>query len=160
MNTVTLVAMLTILGLAFVQNISFSIVSRSRNRNNLKYHLIAALFSNTIWFLTFRQLIRGDMNYILFMPYCLGTMCGSLCGVKISMYIEKLLGAEADGHLKKNGEPTTADLVAYWDYLSHVPAFEQQLRFTEWLKLKPTLCSACGVNPIAPNRETCVDCSH
>lgn len=128
MNSVTWIAMLTILGLAFIQNISFSIVSRSRNRNNMKYHLIAAFFSNTIWFLTFRALIKGDMNLILFMPYCLGTMCGSLCGVKISMFIERLLGAEADGHLKKKltevtvkvintpkmpKVPTTEDLVKY-----------------------------------------------
>jgi len=101
MNPITLIAILTILGLAFIQNISFSIVSRSRNRNNMKYHLIAAFFSNTIWFLTFRALIKGDMNFILFMPYCVGTMCGSLCGVKISIFIERLLGASADGHLEK-----------------------------------------------------------
>ena len=50
-------AILTILVLAFVQNISFSIVSRSRNRDNIRYHIIAATFSNSIWFLTFRQLI-------------------------------------------------------------------------------------------------------
>jgi len=97
----TLVAMLTILGLAFVQNVSFSIVSRSRNRNYMKYHLIAAFFSNTIWFLTFRQLIKGDMNFILFIPYCIGTMFRSVFGVKISMFIERLLGASADQHLKK-----------------------------------------------------------
>lgn len=90
---------LTILGLAFIQNISFSIVSRSRNRNNLKYHLIAAGFSNTIWFLTFRMLVRGDMNFYLFLPYVVGTMTGSVFGVKISMFIERLLGASADAHL-------------------------------------------------------------
>lgn len=63
--------------------------------------MIAAFFSNTIWFLTFRELIRGDMNLVLFLPYCVGTMIGSMCGVKVSMAIEKWVGAEADGHLKK-----------------------------------------------------------
>lgn len=92
--------MLLILGLAFVQNVSFSIVSRSRNRGNVKYHIIAASCSNTIWFLTFRQLIKADMSYLLFMPYCVGTVIGSVLGVKISMFIERLLGASADGHLK------------------------------------------------------------
>lgn len=92
-------AIITILGLAFVQNVSFSIVSRSRNRNNIRYHIIAASFSNGIWFLTFRQLILADMNFILFIPYCVGTVIGSVFGVKISMLIEKLLGASADGHL-------------------------------------------------------------
>jgi uncharacterized membrane protein YfcA len=90
---------ITILFLAFLQNVSFSIVSRSRNRNNLKYHLIAATFSNTIWFLTFRELILSDMNYILFVPYCLGTVVGSVFGVKISMIIEKYLCAKSDDHI-------------------------------------------------------------
>jgi hypothetical protein len=90
-----------ILGLAFLQNIAFSIVSRSRNRDNKKYHIIAALFSNSIWFLTFRELILGDMNYILFIPYVVGTVIGSTFGMTISMKIEKLLGASADSHLKK-----------------------------------------------------------
>lgn len=96
----TILAMVTILCLAFVQNISFSIVSRSRNRNNIRYHVIAASFSNGIWFLTFRQLILADMNFILFIPYCVGTVIGSVCGVRVSMFIERLLGASADGHLK------------------------------------------------------------
>jgi len=91
---------LKILTLAYIQNISFSIVSRSRNRNNLKYHMLAACFSNTIWFLTFRELVRGDMNFLLFLPYVIGTVAGSLTGVKVSMWIEKLIRAEADGHIK------------------------------------------------------------
>ena len=93
-------AIVTILCLAFVQNVSFSIVSRSRNRDDMRYHMIAAFFSNSIWFLTFRELVRADMNFILFIPYCTGTMVGSVLGVRISMFIEKLLGASADGHLK------------------------------------------------------------
>lgn len=56
------VAILTILGLAFVQNVSFSVVSRSRNRNNMRYHMIAAFFSNSIWFLTFRELVRAELT--------------------------------------------------------------------------------------------------
>jgi hypothetical protein len=96
-----------ILFLAYFQNVSFSIVSRSRNRNNLTYHLIAAIFSNTIWFLTFRQLVIANMNFALFVPYTVGTVAGSLTGVKISMYIERWLDAASDDHLKrteKNGK--------------------------------------------------------
>lgn len=96
-----LYTIIKILILAFIQNIAFSIVSRSRNRDNKKYHIIAALFSNSIWFLTFRELILGDMNYILFIPYVIGTVIGSTFGMTISMKIEKLLGASADSHLKK-----------------------------------------------------------
>ena len=90
---------LIILGLAFAQNVSFSIVSRSRNRDNMTYHIIAATLSNAIWFLTFRELILGEMNLTLFIPYCVGTVFGSVFGVKVSMRIEKLLNAQSDSHL-------------------------------------------------------------
>ena len=91
-----IVASMTLLILAFIQNISFSIVSRSRNRNNMRFHLIAAFFSNSIWFLTFRHLVKADMSLYLFPWYCVGTMVGSVFGVRISMMIEKALGAVAD----------------------------------------------------------------
>jgi len=84
--------------LAYIQNISFTLTSRSRNRDKMTYHLFAAIFSNGIWFLTFRELILGDMNFYLFIPYVIGTVSGSLTGVKIAMKIEKILGALADSH--------------------------------------------------------------
>lgn len=90
-----------ILFLAFIQNVSFSVVSRSRNRDNIKYHIIASFFSNSIWFLTFRELVLSDMSFLFFLPYCVGTVFGSVFGVKISMKIEKLLNAQSDSHLKK-----------------------------------------------------------
>lgn len=93
---------IVILILAFIQNVSFSIVSRSRNRDNMTYHIIAATFSNTIWFLTFRALVKADMNFILFFPYCIGTVLGSIVGTKIAMFIEKALGASADRHIIKD----------------------------------------------------------
>ena len=101
-----ILAMITIGLLSYVQNISFSIVSRSRNRNNLNYHLIASTFSNGIWFLTFRKLVLSDMNFILFVPYLIGSVAGSLSGVKISMLIERWLGAYSDDHLKKEPDET------------------------------------------------------
>ena len=85
-----------ILMLAFAQNISFTLVSRSRNRNNMTYHMICSFFSNTIWFLTFRELILADFDYVMFVPYVIGTMTGSVTGAKISMWIEKKIGALAD----------------------------------------------------------------
>jgi len=95
-----LIASIILLVLAYVQNISFSIVSRSRNRNNIRFHLIAAFFSNTIWFLTFRELVTRDMSLTIFPWYCIGTMFGSITGVRMSMWIEAKLGASADAHLK------------------------------------------------------------
>jgi hypothetical protein len=97
----TIISLTTLLLLAFAQNVSFSIVSRSRNRNNILYHLVAAIFSNGVWFLTFRSLLINNMNFIFFIPYCIGTVSGSIVGVKISMWIERLLHAESDSHLKK-----------------------------------------------------------
>jgi len=92
--------MISILILAFIQNVSFTIVSRSRNRSSKSYHIIASIFSNSIWFLTFRELMIADMNWILFIPYVVGTVIGSTFGMSISMKIEKILGAESDKHLK------------------------------------------------------------
>lgn len=94
------IAGITIMLLAFVQNISFSLVSRSRNRDNMKYHIIASGFSNTIWFLTFKELILHDMTLWVLPFYMVGTITGSVFGVKISMRIEKWLGATSDSHLK------------------------------------------------------------
>lgn len=88
--------------LAFVQNTSFSMVSRSRNRDNMKYHIIASLFSNSLWLLTLRELVLADLELWLLIPYALGTVTGSVFGAKLSMKIEKWLGATADGHINNN----------------------------------------------------------
>jgi hypothetical protein len=96
-----IIQMLSLMLLAFAQSISFSVVSRSRNRNNITYHMIASIFSNAIWFLTFRSLVLNEMNLMLFVPYTIGTVAGSVTGVKVSQYIEKILHAESDSHLIK-----------------------------------------------------------
>ena len=93
--------MVKILVLAFIQNISFTLVSRSRNRDNKNFHIVASLFSNAIWFLTFKELITEDMDWYLLFPYIVGTVTGSVYGMKVSMKIEQWLGATADGHIKK-----------------------------------------------------------
>ena len=109
---VSTIGMLIIFGLAFVQNVSFTIVSRSRNRDNFKFHLIASFFSNSIWFLTFRALVQADMTLVLFPFYCAGTMLGSVSGAKVSMWIERKLGATSDGHINKGPDPKLVDAVA------------------------------------------------
>lgn len=85
----------TILALAFIQNISFTMVSRSRNRSNMAYHAICSVFSNGIWFLTMRELVVADLTLWLIFPYVIGTVCGSLFGASISIRIEKMIGAVA-----------------------------------------------------------------
>lgn len=91
---------LLILALAFVQNVSFSLVARSRNRDHVGYHICAAVFSNTVWFLTFKQLIAADMTLEILPTYTVGTVVGSVFGVKISMVIERWVDARSDSHLK------------------------------------------------------------
>ena len=85
---------LTILALAFVQNISFTMVSRSRNRDNMTYHAICSVFSNGIWFATMHLLVVSDLTWWLLAPYVAGTVAGSLTGATISMKIERLIGAQ------------------------------------------------------------------
>lgn len=41
------------------------------------------------------------MTLVLLLPYTVGTVAGSLFGVKVAMKIEQLLGATADGHVNQ-----------------------------------------------------------
>lgn len=91
---------MTVLLLAFIQNVSFSVLSRSRNRDNLAYHAVAAVFSNTLYFLTLRELVTTDMSLDSVLPYVIGTATGSVCGSKASMVIERWLNARSDSHLQ------------------------------------------------------------
>ena len=85
---------LFILVLAFVQNVSFTMVSRSRNRDNMAYHATCAVFSNGIWFATMHYLVAADLSFWLAIPYIIGTVSGSLSGAWVSMRIEKIIGAK------------------------------------------------------------------
>jgi len=87
---------LALLGLAVAQDISFALVSRSRNRNNSVYHAIASIFSNGVWFLTFRQISTANLPWDLFLPFATGRIMGSVTGVGISMQIERAIGATSD----------------------------------------------------------------
>ena len=83
----------TVFLLAYAQNISFSMVSRARNRDNHYYHAICSVFSNGIWFLTMHQLVVADLSYWLLAPYVFGTVAGSITGAEVSMKIEKIIEA-------------------------------------------------------------------
>ena len=85
-----------LLALAYIQNISFTMVSRARNRNNHWYHAYASVFSNGLWFATIGVIIQTQLeslNLWLAIPYIAGTVAGSLTGAHISMWIEKKIGA-------------------------------------------------------------------
>lgn len=97
-----------ILLLSFIQNISFTLVSRSRNRDNKQFFIVSSLFSNSIWFFTFRELILADMGLELLIPYMVGSLLGSIFGMNVSMRIEKMLNASADSHISQK-IPTPGD---------------------------------------------------
>ena len=90
---ITILGALWLMAIAYGQNISFSLVSRARNRNHMGYHAAASVLSNGVWFATFHYLVVNEMSWILFIPYCIGTVAGSLTGSKLSMRIEAWLGA-------------------------------------------------------------------
>ena len=84
-----------LMGAAFIQNISFTMVSRARNRDSKVYHSICSVFSNGLWFLTMGIIIRSQVDGIdltLALPYVFGTVCGSVVGADISIGIEKRFG--------------------------------------------------------------------
>lgn len=85
--------MIEVLILAFVQNVSFTLVSRSRNRDSKLYHGVCSVFSNLTWFLTMRELVLTDLTWALLPAYLAGTVAGSLAGQSISIKVEKLIGA-------------------------------------------------------------------
>lgn len=64
--------------LSFVQNVSFSMVSRSRNRDNFAYHAACSVASNGLWFATMHTLVVSDLSPALAIPYMSGTVLGSL----------------------------------------------------------------------------------
>jgi uncharacterized membrane protein YfcA len=90
------VSFLYVVMLAFFQNVAFTLVSRARNRDKFLYHAIASMLSNGVFFLTFRELVLGDMGWGLFLPYLVGTVSGSLFGAKLALKIEAAIGALAD----------------------------------------------------------------
>ena len=94
-------SIVTMMILAFLQNTSFALSSRSRNRNSVAYHRIAAIFSNGVWFMTSKYLIVDKhMSWLLFIPYTVATVYGSTTGQQISMWVEKKFNLQADDHLK------------------------------------------------------------
>ena len=79
--------------LAFVQNVSFTMGSRARNRDSMAYHAVCSVASNGLWFATMGLLVVADFSWLMAIPYIAGTVAGSLFGAKVSMRIEGAIGA-------------------------------------------------------------------
>ncbi len=83
--------------LAYVQNMSYGLQSRSANRNSNAYHAIAALAANYVFFLNRKLLVTRDVPMALLSAYVFFTILGTLHGNAISMKIESLLGLSTEG---------------------------------------------------------------
>jgi len=46
--------------------------------------------------MTMRELVLADLTIYLIIPYVTGTVAGSLFGAKLSIKIEKAIGAKSD----------------------------------------------------------------
>jgi len=69
---------LSVMGLAVLQNASFTLVSRARNSSSIAYHSVAAVLSNGIWLLMFRKLSMNlDQSWVL-AAYVGGSVLGSV----------------------------------------------------------------------------------
>lgn len=88
--------LLTLYGLAVAQNFSFMVVSRARNRNRILYHAVASVFSNAIWFVTFRELYVTGLTWPFLVPYVAGLASGSLLALHVATWIEQKIGAVSD----------------------------------------------------------------
>ena len=55
--------MLIVFLISCLQGISFSLISRSRNRNNITYQVLASLIGNFLWYMTMRYLVLSEMSF-------------------------------------------------------------------------------------------------
>lgn len=130
--------------LAFFQNVAFLLVSRARNRNSNNYHLIAAMLSNGVWFMTYAYMVPRGMPWQMLVPFLSGTTLGSLFGAGVSQKIERWLGLSADAAQPSVSFPLGG------------PAPDSPNLIGEWLKnyalvfclgLSGILCAIAAGNP-------------
>jgi len=60
--------MLLVRVLAFVQTVTFTMASRSHNRDHFRYPIIASIFSNLVWYLTVRELVLEEQGLHRLLP--------------------------------------------------------------------------------------------
>ena len=95
---------LPLMALAFVQNAAYSLQSRAGNRTSNLYHFIAAVFATSVFFVSLAYLIHLKVTLQVLLVYILGTMLGSVYGTKMSVWIERAIGAMAELGQEKKGQ--------------------------------------------------------
>lgn len=81
---------LVMFSLVFLQNASFTLVSRARNSKSIAYHAIASVLSNGVWLLVIRQVVINIDNTPLMITYLIGSVVGSVSMHYVAMrFFEK-----------------------------------------------------------------------
>jgi len=104
-----------VMALGFMQVLAFVFVSRSRNRSDDRYHALAAIGSNGVWYLTFNSVFfyslfaavrpeDGSIPYGLFVPFAIGTIGGGLFAAYYSQKIEQWMELHAGPKTKSDIE--------------------------------------------------------
>jgi len=76
--------------LVVAQNASFTLVSRARNSKSIMYHLLAAIGSNGIWLLVFRQMVQKYNDLPSGIVYIIASVGGSILTHYVAMkFFEK-----------------------------------------------------------------------
>lgn len=77
--------------LVLAQSMSFTFISRARNRNNVKLAAIASFFSNTTWILVFRHIVLHLEDWVMYPLYVGAMVLGCVTQMKISRkFFEKM----------------------------------------------------------------------
>jgi multidrug transporter EmrE-like cation transporter len=84
-----------------LQNLSFTVVSRARNSDNIMFHALAAIASNGLWFIVANSVIAKPNSVPLGITYVVGTVSGSILGHYVSMnFLEKWFKKKRNGNTK------------------------------------------------------------
>lgn len=73
------------LGLAILQNASFTLQSRARNSKSLLYHTVSSILSNGIWLFVIREVVLNFDKPKLLIAYLVGSVVGSVWMHHIAM---------------------------------------------------------------------------
>ena len=84
-----------VMGLAYLQNTTYGLQSRSANRNSNAYHALAAVAANFTFFWSLQLLVRNELPLALLAPYVFATILGTLHGNALSMKIERWLNIDS-----------------------------------------------------------------
>lgn len=72
-------------GLVIGQNASFTLVSRARNSSSIAFHATAAILSNGVWLLVFRQMVTRIEDAASLVTYLVAAVTGSVLMHYVSM---------------------------------------------------------------------------